>query len=177
MAEETRDKDRLQGEHHFDPGPFTLDLYRLLCLVLADRRVAAIAAESYSIAWLQGEYLRTEVRRILISSADALRIWFDLHDRTAFEHLKTDCGTLFPRWPEDKSMYEVLTLREACNKIIHAKEINYDSVIPDRSHNPDEEGIYLKPILYLHGTKDKQGWRSKLSIVDFLKWSAAVLRT
>jgi hypothetical protein len=176
MTEESRGEHWQQGEHEFDPGPFALDLHRLLCLVLADRQVATIALESRSIAWLQGEFLRTEVRRILISSAAALRIWFDLRGGTkAFEHMPTDCGKLFPEWPQHKRKSEVLTLREACNKIIHAKEINYDSVIPDRLRNPDLEGVYLKPFIYLYGTKDKKGWRAKLSIVDFVKWSAAVL--
>jgi hypothetical protein len=175
MAEESRDDFLLPGQH-FDPGPFTLDLYRLLCLVLADQRVAALATASQSIERLQDEYLRTEVRRILISSAAALRIWFDQHDRQAFQHLQTNCGKLFPEWPQHKSNHEVLTLREACNKIIHATEINYDSVIPDRSNNPDQEGVYLLPYLYLYGSKNEQGWRAKLSIVDFVKWSAAVFR-
>jgi len=31
---------------HFDPGPLGLDLYRLLCLYLADRRVMSIAIAS-----------------------------------------------------------------------------------------------------------------------------------
>jgi hypothetical protein len=84
---------------------------------------------------------------------------------------------LFPDWPQHKDHHEVLTLREACNKIIHATEINYDSVIPDRSNNPDREGVYLRPHLYLYGTKNKKGWRAKLSIVDFVKWSAAAFRT
>jgi hypothetical protein len=44
--------------------------------------------------------------------------------------------------------HDVLTLREAFNKIIHATEINYDSVIPDRSNNSDQEG-HLSPAICL----------------------------
>jgi hypothetical protein len=54
-----------------------------------------------------------------------------------------------------KRKSEVLSLREACN-IIHASEIKEDLVIPNRALNPDNEGAYLRPYLYLYGAKGKQ---------------------
>lgn len=64
MAEQLPDGIMKPG-HHIDPGPFLLDLYRLLCIVVADKEVAQI--ESASL--LQGSYRDTEVIRILISGA------------------------------------------------------------------------------------------------------------
>jgi hypothetical protein len=164
--------------YNVDPGAYTLDLYRLLCMVVADQRVAKLGSTSnYSaIARLRREYLDNEVKRALISSATALRIWLDQRPKRAFADMKTNCGKLFPDWSRQKKTFEVLTLREACNKIIHATEINEDLVVPDRANNPDYEGVYVRPYLYLYGGKDEQSWRAVLSIVDFVKWGTAVFR-
>ena len=35
---EIRTSEYLRGGRHFDPAPFALDLYRLLCIVLAEPR-------------------------------------------------------------------------------------------------------------------------------------------
>ena len=75
--------------HHFDSGAYTLDLYRLLCMVLADERVAKLGPRSSVISRLRDEYLDKEVKRTLISSAVALRIWIDERDPRAFADLKT----------------------------------------------------------------------------------------
>jgi hypothetical protein len=64
-------------------------------------------------------------------------------------------------------------LREACNKIIHATDIKDDLVIPDKAQNPDEEGSYVRPFLYLYGTKENDGWRAQLSIVEFVRGAAS----
>jgi hypothetical protein len=160
--------------HHFDSGAYTLGLYRLLCMVLADERVAKLGPRSSTISRLRDDYLDSEVKRALVSSAIALRIWIDERDPRAFADLKTNCGKLYPNWPKQKKKFKVLSLREACNKIIHATEINEDLVVPDRPHNPDYEGSYLRPYLYLYGVKDKQSWRAALSIVDFVKWGTTV---
>ena len=59
-------------------------------------------------------------------------------------------------------------IREACNKIVHAKDINRDVANPNASgmiHNDP----YVGPYVYLYGDKDGQEWKAKLSIVDFVK--------
>jgi hypothetical protein len=161
--------------NHFDSGAYTLDLYRLLCMVMADECLARLrGTSSSSISRLRDEYLYNEVKRTLISSAAALRVWLDQHPPDAFADMKTNCGTLYPNWPQKKKKFEVLSLREACNKIIHATALNEDLIVPDRAHNPDYEGVYLRPHLYLYGAKGKRTWRAKLSIVDFVKWGTAV---
>src|SRR4029077_20024327 len=38
--------DVLKPGQHFDPGPFALDLYRLLCTVLADKAVAKLSVDA-----------------------------------------------------------------------------------------------------------------------------------
>jgi hypothetical protein len=115
---------------------------------------------------LHDEHTYSEMIRILLSSSVALRVWFDHQDPKAHSDLKTNCGRLFPNWPKKKEKPEVLTLREACNKIIHATTVNFDIV-----GRPHLEEHYLRPYLYLYGKKGKQNWRAIVSIVDFVKWS------
>jgi hypothetical protein len=160
--------------HAIDPGPFALDLYRLICMVLADRQVAKHGITSRPALELRISYLFPEVTRILISSATALRIGFDQRPKR-FAIERSDCGKLFPSWATDQKKVQVLGLREACNKIIHATDVRFDAVIPDAAVNPDEEGSYLRPYVYLYGTKDREDWRAVLSVLDFAQWGTTAL--
>ncbi len=80
--------------HHFDSGPFTLDLYRLLCMIVADKDIAGMTVscrtilKSPTLDRLHDDYVRTELIRILTSSSTALRILFDQHDPREFADLK-----------------------------------------------------------------------------------------
>ena len=145
-------------------------------MVLADRRVGALTEEGHpflpTVQQLQDRYRGSELIRILVSSAVTLRALFDQHPPTFGFLAKKDCGALWPRWPEQRPKSEVLNLREACNKIIHAVDFVDDLVIPSRKSNPDEVGSYIRPFLYLHGTKNSESWRAKLSIIDFARHGA-----
>jgi hypothetical protein len=89
-------------------------------------------------AELQARYRKVETTRILVSSAVALRIMFDRYPKAFGKLPQRPCGVLYPKWPGRTR--EFLSLREACNKIIHATDIKDDLVIPDKAQNPDEEG-------------------------------------
>lgn len=161
--------------HAIEPGSFVLDLYRLLCMVLASRDVATHGLASPAIAMMQGGFFRSEVTRILISCATGLRIHFDQRPQGLASEQR-DCGQLFPNWATDPEKIEVLSLREACNKIIHATDIRFDVVVPDAAINPDEEGLYYRPYLYLYGSKNRNDWRAELSLIDFARWGAVEFR-
>jgi hypothetical protein len=173
MAEEQLYFTDEKQPHAIEPGAFTLDLYRLICMVAADRKVANHGLASRAITTLQETYFRSEVTRILISCAAGLRIQFDQRADGPSIKQKSDCGKLFPNWATDKKNAEVLSLREACNKIIHATDIRFDVVVPDADRNPDEEGAYHRPYLYLYGSKGRSDWRAVLSLIDFAKWGTA----
>ncbi|OKO82613.1 hypothetical protein AC629_23865, partial [Bradyrhizobium sp. NAS80.1] len=111
--------------HAIEPGAFMLDLYRLVCMVSASRDVARHGLTSPAIAMMQAGYFKSEVTRILISCAAGVRIQFDQSPGPADEP-RSDCGKLFPNWATDPDKVEVLSLREACNKIIHATDIRFD---------------------------------------------------
>jgi hypothetical protein len=165
--------DVLKPGQHFDAGPFALDLYRLVCIVLADKALAKLSvdARGAGVAELQARYRKVEITRILVSSAVALRIMFDRYPKAFGKLPQRPCGVLYPKWPGRTR--EFLSLREACNKIIHATDIKDDLVIPDKAQNPDEEGSYVQPFLYLYGTKESDGWRAQLSIVEFVRGAAS----
>jgi hypothetical protein len=55
-----------------------------------------------------------------------------------------------------------LTLREACNKIIHVKEIKYEIIDGNYEWNR-----YLKPTIYLYGKRQENRWRATIDIIDF----------
>jgi len=160
--------------HLIDPGPFALDLYRLICMVFADRQIAKHGETSRAIHEMRISYLFPEVTRILISCATAMRIEFDQRQsRSAIE--QRECGKLYPSWATNRKKVEVLGLREACNKIIHATDVRFDAVIPNAPLNPDEEGAYLRPYVYLYGTKDREDWRVVLSVLDFAECGSTAL--
>jgi hypothetical protein len=177
MVEETLIDSLTQG-HQFDGGPFALDVYRLLGIVLSDKKIAALGDEatyhSPPVWQLQDRFRKAEIMRILISSAVALRILLDQGDRRD-KRLKIasnkQCGELWENWDRtkrrSKGKSKPLTVRDACNKIIHASDIVDDVVWPNPELNPDQVGMYIRPFVYLYGAHKGQDWRAKLSIIDF----------
>ncbi|WP_439369627.1 hypothetical protein [Bradyrhizobium sp. DASA03120] len=175
MAEEDPYFTGAKQPHASDPGTFLLDLYRLVCMVSASCDVARLGLTCPAIAAMQEAYFRSEVTRILISCATGVRIQLDQSHGTP-DDTGPNCGRLFPDWAADKSKVEVLTLREACNKIIHATDIRFDVEVPDGANNPDEEGAYYQPRLYLYGSKGRNDWRAELSLLNFARWSAVAFK-
>ncbi|MYE13573.1 MAG: hypothetical protein F4X99_18345 [Gammaproteobacteria bacterium] len=89
------------------------DVYRLLCLLLADEKI-----NSADVFREVGSQIHEdEVNRLLIWIAVATRQLLELDDSEA----TAGCGRLWTRYPADDP--EVLTLRKACDKVIHAIEI------------------------------------------------------
>jgi hypothetical protein len=158
--------------HRFDTGPFLLDLYRLFGIILGDRQLADMEAEQSSIAHLRADYLYSELIRILTSTAIALRILFDQHQEVFAGVSQRPCGELYAHWPLIQQS-EVLSLREACNKVIHATKVHHDEADPDPGYNPDGIGIYLRPYVHLYGVKGDCDWKAVLSIIDFAKFAVS----
>ncbi len=59
---------------------------------------------------------------------------------------------------------KALNFRESCNKIIHAKHINFDN---DKAENI-EDG-FLRSAIYLYGDKNGNNWKAIINIVSFCK--------
>ena len=94
-------------------------------------------------------YEDQEIHQTLISVAVQLRMIDDvlMQKRRGREFAEGIVGRL------DEA--GILSLREACNKIIHAREI--------------EIQLPAKPQIVLHGRKGSQAWKAELDILDFVR--------
>ena len=90
------------------------DVYLLASLLLADKKMASIRNVS---DWSRDLY-ENEVNRFMLLVAAVSRGLLDLSDKSDVEN--HSCGEY---WPEFRKNKESLTFRQACNSVIHAKEI------------------------------------------------------
>lgn len=158
MVEHIPPQDYRQG-HFPNTDVIVLDLYRLITIFFASKQLAELRTESAHdpIGWLQ-EYEGDEITRILLSSAITARI-IDDRDKHYLNRLDTTCGELVSDLDSPEET-KPLTLREACNKIIHAKKIHYDlSEVDFRS--------YMNPIIYFYGKQNSKEWKATLNILDY----------
>jgi hypothetical protein len=138
-----------------------LDLYRLLTIFLASRHLAELRTETNidPITALQDPEM-DEITRILISTAVIARI-IDDRDNHFLSQQNTECGWLIKNLENPDENCD-LTLREACNKIIHAKKIRTDLEVENHKS-------YLNPMMYFYGTHRDIEWKACLDIVEFVK--------
>jgi len=172
--------DHLRQGHVFDTTPQRRDLWLLLLIFLADRPLADLTeAEFYAdgheqqLLGLNSDFAEDEITRILLSSAIALRV-IDDRDGGILDKLDA-CGLLQPDISSQQA--EPLSMREACNKIVHATKVNYD--VERLDGGPVEElGIsppYLRPTVYLYGSHRKVTWKCALDVIRFVRGAALIL--
>lgn len=151
--------DRFREGHLPSVEPIILDLHRLVTLFIASPNLAELRTNLAGdpISWLQ-QYEDEEITRILINSAIIARI-IDDRDELSLNHIDTKCGDLIENLTFPKVIVP-LSLREACNKIIHAKKIHSDI-------SESNEISYRNPILYLYGQKIGVDWKVKLNVMDY----------
>lgn len=113
------------------------------------------------------EYERSEVSRILIELAVQIRNKLDLND-SIYEGFKynptTVTGELEIKRTDGTINNIDLTFREACNKIIHAKHINFDLLNAKSIKDYD----HMNSVIYLYGDLKSCDWKAKLEIVKFI---------
>jgi hypothetical protein len=138
------------------------EIFRLVSAMAASREIAGLAYDSPNErAW---PWLRKvefpEVCRLLIGIAAIVRNQLDLDSDFRAEGAGRPVGELV--YDDTQSNVEVLTLREACNKILHTAHINPDI--------DDQEGPHmgsLKPIVHLYGTHRDRPWKATVRIYEF----------
>jgi len=163
-------------KYRFDDIQIEKELYHLLCCFLASPRLSGLAIEDYERKGNKGIHVfnmflnafeNQYIQELLISIAVKLRM---IDDRLNIGRGKNingesnNVGTLTKR--AGKIGQEILTIREACNKIIHAVLIEYSS---DWLKVRDKKKTYLKPELFLYDKSDKSGWKAVLDIVKFVR--------
>jgi hypothetical protein len=136
------------------------DLFTLVTIFLADKEISMMAN---AITYVREILIEEEIAARLLTTAVILRAWDDRLEQIeepseAVEHRRSKtCGTL----EEDLGSGRVvgLTLREACNKIIHAERTTFDV-----------EGVeirFINPVIYLYGSRRKEKWRAALNIIEY----------
>lgn len=162
--------------HLPDAAGTFVELHRLLAIFLASRGFADLieagfqhAAEQHDPIFTLQEVEESEVSRILLTLAITARVLDDANER--FPGLgEVDCGTLTPNIQQADNN-RPLTLREACNKIIHATKRRVDI-----AHN-DQGRPFLQPLLYLYGNLGATEWKATLDVIAFAKrYSTCVAR-
>lgn len=151
--------------YNFEVEKVRLELYRLLNQFLAEEKLSKYTTND---SWLfhavdiVGHFFDIETQRILIQAAVVARIKDDNEDdsRLKLSEFETTCGTLFENLAEPVEVQ--LSLREACNKIIHALSFNYDV------DNQTSTNI-VNPVIYLYGMRGRKEWKASLNIIDFVK--------
>ena len=163
-------------KYRFDDIQIEKDLYRLLCCFLASPRLSELAIEDYESKGNEGTHVfnmflnafeRQDIQEFLISIAVKLRMIDDglnIGRENQINGESNNVGTLIKR--TGKSGEEILTIREACNKIIHSVLIEYSS---DLLKARGKKKTYLKAELFLYDKSDKSGWKAMLDIVKFVK--------
>ena len=145
-----------------------LDLYRLVCYFHSSEYLASLSDWGDFCPWqgLRDEFQDSEIMRILLQTAVAVRfIGAGQADemRAQKDWLEDSVGKLYKRVGD--SDFQPLPLREACNKIIHAKNIVLDS---NESGNPYEH--FIKPTIFCYDDfEQKTGWKVEIDLLPFVE--------
>lgn len=151
--------------HRINIERLKIDLHHLLCIFLASSPLSELINEEPEYAankMLLRETEEVEATHLLLSTAIALRVLDDMEDGN-LDCFSLHCGTLTENHPKSKAQKEI-TLRETCNKIIHATDVLFDR----SSHDTQLE--YLNPYLNLKGTKTNGiTWNAIINVYKFAR--------
>jgi hypothetical protein len=144
------------------------ELFLLLSIFLADKPINT-RFQHTRIPRLANEQAVEEITRLLAVTASILRARDDYamdevrrsgkHSDWLKELQSQPCGTL----QRDINSTDVvpLTMRVACNKIIHATNFRFDV-------EGEFEDSYVKPVLYFYGREKGKEWRAVLDIIRYV---------
>jgi hypothetical protein len=165
MAEYIPPQERLHREGHFPKTETAiLELYRLMAIFLASKSFASLRknppGEGHDSIYDLQECEEDEITRILLMLAITARV-IDDREGEVYELAGTQCGKLITDTTNPAE--ENLTLREACNKIIHARKIRFDV------ENNEEHQPYLNPYIYIYGEKGNKEWKATIDVISFAR--------
>jgi hypothetical protein len=134
----------------FDTTAIEKQCYHLAAMAIASRQIReAFSPPEKAEIHIFYAYEDQEIHQTLISIAAQLRMIDDIlmqNSRTR-EFAETLVGRL--------NETGILSLREACNKIIHAREI--EILLPTKRE------------IVLHGKKGSESWKAGFDILDFVR--------
>jgi len=161
---------RFNKNHTIDLKQIRLDVFRLVCYFESSRSIAKqeVTQDECYIESLPREFFTDEVSRILLQTAIILRMLDDESEAEIEERSPFYCGTL-----EQNKKDQKLSLREACNKIIHTRKINFDQ---EELTKNERSALFYTPKVYLYGKQGKNDWKANLDLHDFLNHASRLLR-
>jgi len=148
-----------------DHDGFLDDAYRLLTIFLASPAIASLDSSSPQRhpnrqinEWaLLG--IQREVPNLLLRLAATIRAKDD--DGSWLPRMNSNVGELIED-VEGNAPAVSLTIREACNKILHNDRTHFDLEIHEKTG-----AEYAKPTVYLYGQRRDKKWRATLDVVAF----------
>ena len=143
-------------------------LYTLASFFFASRNIATLAHSEGGCPFRQmlDEHEEPLITQLLIETAVLIRMKDDLFQQQhgiPADAQKDIVGTL--RIPTNAATESQLHLREACNKVIHAKITNFDLIGEPHSHDR-----YLQPIVYLYGEQRGTPWKARIDVVKWVEF-------
>ncbi|SRR6266567_3515798 len=155
------------GRYNLDGQNILLEMYHLATIFYASKPLSELTNLDPKFKDPIGDMMElcetTEAYRALLNVAIRIRIvldWYQTHAAYYLKKAAVPVGTI--TWTTTKKR-EDLSLREACNKIIHARsaDFHYES-----SH--EHRRSALLPEVTLVGVRDSKEWRATLQISEFL---------
>ncbi len=137
--------------------------FHLLSIVNASEKSNALIDLKQNLVSV---YEFSEISRILLECAVQIRNEIDLNQEVCKS--KYSCtsvvGKLFSDLKKNPYSDTDLTFREACNKIIHSKHINFDleNAISLKEYDS------LNKIIYLYGDHFNKNWKVELDVIQFV---------
>lgn len=140
------------------------DLYFLMSLLLADKEMAEVE----NVAVWTKTFHETEVRRLMLWVATAIRGLLDLLKKGNDDISKRHCGEYWADVLADfPSGKEPLTFRQACNSVIHAKEMLLYRV-PELEAEEIDRSVYTDRIT-VRGDHRSKITRAQLDIIRLVQ--------
>ncbi|MBY5814463.1 hypothetical protein HFN60_02150 [Rhizobium leguminosarum] len=162
------------GRHNYVLNADTVlrDLYRLLNVVMADGPNALLATdESDVLVALRDQFVEDELVHLLIGTAvmnrshdDHMTGPRDDESEMSFTHVDIACGRLINDVGGSKESDVDLSLREACNKIIHAEQITVEMEKLEGAVYPT-----LPKSIILRGSLGKRAWQATLDLPSYAR--------
>ena len=152
--------------HDEDVHEYNRDLLRLerpalhfVSLFVADRELGKFykAGKFQNLAGVAEEHKKLEVIRLAIEIATTYRL---IHWNSKHSSSSTIVGKLCE--DEASGLWTGLTMVEACNKVIHAELVAFESRKFPRSYSS-----FFKPRLQLAGKKGRKEWLATLEALPF----------
>ena len=118
------------------------------------------------------EHEETVITRLLIETAVLIRMKDDLFEQQHGLPAGANKDIVGKLWtPKNSAQPDELNLREACNKVIHAKLINFD--VEEKPHFFHSR--YLNPWIFAYGTNQKGiEWKAQIQVAKWVSFGCTM---